>query len=246
MKPRALISIHDVMPRTLPDVFSTLEVLASAGITRVSLLVVPGLRWSNEQLDVLRALDAEGHELVAHGWQHETRPRRPLHRLHATLISRNAAEHLSLSRRDIAPLMCRSRRWFAEHSLQVPDTYIPPAWALGRLPRGDMASLPFSVIETLRGVRIRQPGGAYQLLPMPLLGFEADSALRMRFLTDWNRLQLHRARRLGSLPRLALHPADHRLLLGEQMRAILALGWTSVAYSDLPDTVPAPDRRARA
>ena len=241
MKPRALISIHDVMPSTLADVLHTLELLAAADISRVSLLVVPGVSWSGDDLDVLRGLDAAGHEFIAHGWQHQTRPKRALHRIHASLFSRNAAEHLSLNRNDIRELMCRSQRWFEEHGLQVPHTYIPPAWALGGLSREDMASLPFAAIETLRGVRIRQAGGTYQLLPMPLLGFEADSVARARFLREWNRLQLRLSRRIGSLPRIALHPGDHRLLLGDQVRAILALGWCSVAYCDLPGALPDED-----
>lgn len=246
MKPRALISIHDVMPGTLDDVRITLDLLAAAEIPRVSLLVVPGVPWSDEDLNTLRALEAEGHELVAHGWQHETSPSRPLHRLHATLISRHAAEHLSLAGDDIAPLMRRSQRWFKAQSLRVPDTYIPPAWALGRLSRADMASLPYSMIETLRGVYVRQDSGAYHLQPMPLLGFEAESALRVRLLTDWNRLQLHLSRRQGSLPRIALHPADHRQPLGGQLRAILALSWTGLRYAYLPSVIPSLSKRATA
>lgn len=233
MKPRALISIHDVMPRTLPDVRATLELLAAVEIRQVSLLVVPGVPWSPEDLNALRALDGEGHELVAHGWHHETHPRRPLHRLHAMLISRNAAEHLSLSADNITRLMWRSRRWFEEYGLQIPDTYIPPAWALGGLSRPRMASLPYSTIETLSGVHVKQKSGAYHLQLMPLIGFEADSTLRARFLADWNRLQLSLSRRLGSPPRIALHPADHRMLLGGQLRAILALGWASMSYREL-------------
>lgn len=244
MKPRALISIHDVMPGTLHDVRATLDLLAAVEIRQVSLLVVPGVTWSEEDLTVLRALDAEGHELVAHGWQHETRPRRPLHRLHAMLISRNAAEHLSLSADDIARLMCLSQRWFEEHALQIPDTYIPPAWALGGLSRSVMASLPYSTIETLSGVHVKQKNGGYHLQLMPLLGFEADSTLRVRFLSDWNRLQLSLSRRLSSPPRIALHPADHRLPLGDQLRAVLALGWTNMAYRDLSNVMPCPDERA--
>lgn len=237
MKPRALISIHDVMPSTLADVHATLDLLAAADIPRVALLVVPGVPWHDEDVDALRALQAEGHELVAHGWQHAATPTRPLHRLHATLISRNAAEHLALEAHEITRLMCRSQRWFEEQSLPLPDIYIPPAWALGPLSPSDLAALPYSMIETLRGVNLRRDDGSYHLQPLPLLGFEADSALRARFLSDWNRLQLHLARRRGSLPRIALHPADYRLPLGDQLRGILALGWTGMPYADFPEAI---------
>lgn len=246
MKPRALISLHDVMPHTLTDVRATLQLLATLGIHRVALLVVPGVRWPGRDLEVLRALDAEGHELVAHGWQHEASPSRLLHRLHAVLISRNAAEHLALNPDDIARLMCRSRRWFEANCLQVPDTYIPPAWALGGISRSNMASLPYSRIETLSGVHVRQSDGSFYLRRMPLLGFEADSTARVFFLTQWNRLQLRLSRRAGIPPRIALHPADHRLLLGEQLRAVLALGWSNIPYRHLPGAEPCPVERASA
>ncbi len=236
MRPSALISLHDVMPHTLADVHASLDLLATAGISRVALLVVPGAAWQPADLDALRALDAQGHELLAHGWQRQTKP---LHRLHASLISRNAAEHLGLGSNDITGLMCRSQRWFQEQGLQVPDTYVPPAWALGSLTDADMQALPYAAIETLRGVRVRQSHGRYRLLPMPLLGFEADSALRVRFLSDWNRLQLRIARRQGKVPRIALHPADYRLPMRNQLRAILALGWTSLPYATLCDPLSA-------
>ena len=240
MRPSALISLHDVMPHTLPDVHASLDLLATAGISRVALLVVPGAAWQPADLEALRALDAQGHELLAHGWQRQTKPRRPLHRLHASLISRNAAEHLALGRNDITGLMCRSQRWFQEQGLPIPDTYVPPAWALGNLAGADMQSLPYTAIETLRGVRVRQSDGGYRLLPMPLLGFEADSPLRVRFLSDWNRLQLRIARRQGKVPRIALHPADYRLPMRNQLRAILALGWTSLPYATLCEPLSAP------
>jgi predicted deacetylase len=237
MKPAALISLHDVMPGTLPAVSRSLALLRAHGIERTALLVVPGASWDAESLDQLRSLAEAGHELVAHGWYHSTRPRRPLHRAHALLLSRNVAEHLALDRAGILALMRRSHDWFARQSLPLPEAYIPPAWALGHLRTGDLESQPFRVLETLRGVRLRQPDGRFVLAPLPLLGFEADTALRAEVLGSWNRLQLRRARRGGQILRIALHPHDERLRLADQLQAVLALGWTPVSYAAL---APAP------
>ena len=53
--PTALLSVHDVMPRTLPAVEDTLELIESLGLVRPTLLIVPGLGWTSEQLEQLRA-----------------------------------------------------------------------------------------------------------------------------------------------------------------------------------------------
>ena len=51
---KALISIHDVMPNTMTEVAEILEICFSLRIKRVTLLVVPGLDWQQEQVDQLR------------------------------------------------------------------------------------------------------------------------------------------------------------------------------------------------
>lgn len=231
MRPAALISVHDVMPSTLPAVQESLGLLAAHGIQQCALLVVPGAAWGAAELEQLRTLVAQGHELVAHGWVHHTYPRGAWHRVHAGLLSRNVAEHLALDRTGIVALMQRSAAWFSNNGLPVPTTYIPPAWALGRLRPEDLRQTPFTVVETLRGLRLRADDASFRLEPLPLLGFEADTALRAELLSNWNRLQLRRARRLGRPLRIALHPQDHRLFLAQQLRAVLALGWTPISYA---------------
>jgi len=235
MKPAALISVHDVMPDRLSAVQASLTLLAEYGIERCALLVVPGAGWRGETLQVLHQLAAQGHELVAHGWLHQTRPRGPWHRVHAGLISRNVAEHLALDRSGIVRLMQRSANWFAEQGLPIPDTYIPPAWALGRLRSDDLLQTPFTVVETLRGLRVRSAEQGFRFEALPLVGFEADTPLRAEVLSNWNRLQLRRARRLGRPLRIALHPFDQQLHLGRQLRAVLALGWTPLSYAAAAD-----------
>ena len=67
MKPTALVSVHDVMPDTLPAVQGCLALLAQFGISRAALLVVPGAGWDDAGVAVLRELADAGHELVANG-----------------------------------------------------------------------------------------------------------------------------------------------------------------------------------
>lgn len=118
--PTALLSVHDVMPRTLPAVEDTLELIESLGLVRPTLLIVPGLGWTSEQLEQLRAWAAAGYPLAAHGWIHRARRIRGLrHRMHSALISRNAAEHLSLNRQQLLALMRRSYHWFPRVDLPL-------------------------------------------------------------------------------------------------------------------------------
>jgi predicted deacetylase len=233
MKPTALVLIHDVMPATLPDVQRCLALLRQYGIDRAALLVVPGAGWDEAGVATLRAPAGAGHELVAHGWFHHTEPSRPYHRLHAAVLSRNVAEHLALDGEGIIALTHRSRDWFEAQALPVPEAYIPPAWALGRLRGRALGRQPFAVLETLRGLHLRTRDGDYRFAPLPLLGFEADTALREEMLGHWNRLQLRRARREGRPLRIAVHPRDPDLRLGHQLRAVLGLGWTPLSYAAL-------------
>ncbi len=227
----ALFSIHDVMPETLAEVSAIIEGFRRRNQPLPALLVVPGRRWTDGDLVHLRQWQDEGAELIAHGWLHETRPRRLFHRLHALLLSRNVAEHLALDRDGVCALMARSRDWFADHGLQIPETYIPPAWALG-LTAADLPRQPFACVETLRGVYTRQ-GSDFRYRSLPLLGFEADTPIRARFLGFWNRFQVRRARRMGVPLRIAIHPGDPGLLLADELKQVLNRFWTPIRYQHL-------------
>ena len=102
---KALVSIHDVMPSTMDDVVDLLELCDQQGIVNVTLLVVPGLAWSPAQLTQLAAWYAEGRELAGHGWVHKcSRIKTLRHQLHSRVLSRDVAEHLSLSREEAMEL----------------------------------------------------------------------------------------------------------------------------------------------
>ena len=228
----ALFSIHDVMPQTLPRVGALIERMQRAGLPMPALLVVPGRAWRSASVARLRAWQDQGAELIAHGWRHHTRPRRLYHRLHALLISRQVAEHLALDHAGVQALMQRSRDWFGEQGLTLPTTYVPPAWALG-LPAARLRELPFSCVETLSGVYLkRQQRIRHHRLP--LLGFEADTPWRARFLRFWNARQQRSAERQQRPLRIGIHPRDAELLLGDELERVFCRRWKPLAYAALP------------
>jgi uncharacterized protein len=226
---RSLISIHDVMPTNLGDVAELIELCAGHHVRHPTLLVVPGSGWSEEQLEKLHLWQKHGCELACHGWAHRCAEIKSLkHRIHSRLLSRDVAEHLSLSRGEVLDLMERCATWFADHQFGIPDLYVPPAWALGKLHAGDLVNQPFNMVETL--TRIHFANGHYCRLP--LLSFDASSAGRSFFLAWLNRVTRGSLRQ-SSLVRIAIHPTDHRLPLHSDLLRSLALPMQPITYATL-------------
>ncbi|WP_405228234.1 polysaccharide deacetylase family protein [Lentisalinibacter sediminis] len=217
--PEVLVSVHDVMPDTLDRVAGILAALEAAGAGSASLLVVPGVGWTGETLDRLHGLLARGHTLAGHGWLHRCLRIRGLrHRLHSALISRDVAEHLCLDAADIEALIRRCGEWFPRHGLPQPDTYVPPAWAMGRIERWRLHGLGFRYFETLTG---SYDAGTGRFRPLPLAGFEADTRFRALVLRALNRTAVALAA-AGRPLRLAIHPHDPELLLARDLERLIA------------------------
>ena len=202
----AHISIHDVAPETLGLVERMLVFLKENGASQVMLLVIPGLPWSEEDVDQLRKWVDAGHLLAGHGRTHHVASAESLyHKVHSALISRDVAEHLSKTEDEIAELMLENYQWFGEHGLPCPSHYVPPAWALGRISFSRLQELPFRTVEVLRGVLQVDSGRLYR---MPLLGYEADTPVRAVFLRGFNRWNASVAHITGRAARISLHPYD--------------------------------------
>ncbi|EAR08735.1 polysaccharide deacetylase family protein [Reinekea blandensis] len=225
-----LISVHDVMPQTMSQVASILhKVLNEVPPEAVLLLVVPGLDWSQEQRRQLQMWQRAGYELAGHGWLHHTRRVSTLyHRLHRWLLSRDAAEHLSLTTSELKALVQANADWFPAHGLKPPKVYVPPAWAPGCLNLDDLSAAGFDCLETTAGL-INLPTGKRRVLP--LVGFEADTRARAMFLNVWNRLNAVMARPNRPV-RLSIHPFDTEYLLADQLNVLIAesqaMRWTDL------------------
>jgi len=228
---RLLVSIHDVMPATLDRVERICARLRGAGLAPVTLLVVPGTGWQGEHLDRLRAMLGAGAEPAGHGWTHAVRHVRGVkHRLHSALISRNAAEHLALSPREILRLMLKNHRWFARNDLPEPGLYVPPAWAMGPIPCRLLDHLPFARYETLTGV---YDAGDRVFHRLPMVGFEADTTMRAVTVGAFNRINRAWASAGGRPLRLGIHPGDFELKLADQLAAMLDAGGVPLSYTSL-------------
>lgn len=232
---RAIVSIHDVMPETRPQVTRMLQTLSSSTphltAADITLLIVPGRQWMKTDLDWLHQLVAKGHPLAGHGWLHQAPLKRTFyHVLHSLLLSRNAAEHLSQKPQDLKQLVNNCFYWFYQRGLPRPQLYVPPAWAAGKLELREWKQLPFSQLETLSGVTHLYTG---HHVPLPLTGYEADNRIRATVLRFFNFLNKQRARRSGKPLRIGLHPFDLDYFLARHALSDLNRVDQFCRYSDL-------------
>lgn len=238
MTPRAIVSVHDVMPETFERVLGILSLLEGAQVPPPTLLVVPGKKWTPELIRKLQEMAIRGYPLAGHGWIHKapSGPRTLFHRGHGLLISRNEAEHLSRPEGELRELITRCFEWFPSVGLPTPSLYVPPAWAMGSLRISDLSSLPFRWYEVLRGLVEGRTG---RIRRMPLVGFEADTTCRKVGLRIWNHLNVSLARRVGVPVRISIHPGDLDLLLGADLERMVAAPWSFMREEEVMATSPA-------
>jgi len=206
----AHLSMHDVAPETLDRVEACLNLLTEKGTGPCMLLVIPGKLWSADDLNRLRRWQDQGHVLAGHGWHHEISAYGGwFHRLHSLTISRRVAEHLSLDAEGIEQLIRQCAEWFPAHGFEVPEHYVPPAWAMGAISPEQLKRLPFRTYEYFRGV---YDSGTERFVTCPLVGFEADTWLRAAACRLFNAVNLWVRPGQGPL-RISLHPHDLHLRL---------------------------------
>lgn len=225
-----LVSVHDAMPETLSQVLQVFALLDARAVASVTLLVVPGGSWTAAGIEALRALQARGVVLAGHGWNHQVERIKGLkHYYHSLFLSRSAGEHLALDEKAIAALIVRCHAWFQKHGLGSPALYVPPAWAMGRLPWERLRSLPFRYYEVLGGV---YDARSHRFIRLPLVGYEANSLGRVPFLRLWNALNVRCVRPNAPL-RVAIHPRDLRMKLSQDLLRLLERPLECRAYASL-------------
>lgn len=222
----ALVSIHDVMPANLDRILGIISFLRGKGVRSITLLIVPGKDWRPRDIEQLQKLQEDTDiGFAGHGWHHGIDGFGSLwHRLHGLLISRKEAEHLSLAADKIAGLILKNHEWFAAVGLKPPELYVPPAWAMGKISRKKLDTLPFRYYETLVGVYDAKRGCTR---PMAVCGYMADTRARSLALRATNAVNRF------ALPfplRIAIHPEDLDLLLAPDLADCLEKDYHFSSY----------------
>lgn len=141
------------MPHTMNKVNEIIHRLDKRLKTNLILLVVPGCRWSDNEIAKLKQYQDEGIYLAGHGWHHRAiKVNSFYHRLHSLLISRKAAEHLSLPSIEIFQLIENCYQWFIDKGFKSPELYVPPAWAMGRITLQHLSRSSFRYFENTTGL----------------------------------------------------------------------------------------------
>lgn len=204
------VSIHDVSPLTREVVDMILADLRGAGVAAVSLLVVPDhhrkapIDRNPGFLEWLRAREAEGHEIVLHGFYH-------LRASGGGLAKRLITEHYTAGEGEFFDLdydEARRRLARGRETLSGFDVrgFIAPAWLLGAEAERAVRDEGFAYTTRLGSVFDLRSG---VLTDSQSLVYSVRSAWRRGCSLLWNSWWNARLRH-NPLARLGLHPPDWR------------------------------------
>lgn len=204
------VSIHDVSPLTRGATDAMLRDLAAAGVPRTSLLVIPdhhrrGTVSGDPAFGAwLREREAEGHEIVLHGYYHRREPGRG-----GGLRQRLITEHYTAGEGEFFDLgygEARARLQAGKEMLSAYDVagFIAPAWLLGEEAERAARDEGFAYTTRLGGVLDLRSG---RPTPSQSLVYSVRSGWRRQVSLGWNAWLAARLR-ANPLARLGLHPPD--------------------------------------
>jgi len=169
--------------------------------------------------------------MAGHGWRHESVQKKTFrHKVHSAILSRNDAEHLSITSEEIRSIITRCFLWFKNVGLRSPRLYVPPAWAIGMIEQDALDELPFRIYELLTGVYDSESSFLYRL---PLVGYEVNTRIKTVALQVSNLMNRSLAFCLRMPLRIAIHPFDLRLKLASDLKDILKQPRCFMTYDDL-------------
>jgi predicted deacetylase len=207
-----VVSVHDVAPATQSAVEEIVKQLARHHAPVCSLLVIPNyhhrgsfaedrgfVRW-------LQDLEAQGHEIVIHGYFHE-RPRRNGESLpekfFTRLYTKDEGEFYDLDYDEAFRRITQAREEFAKAGL-TPRGFIAPAWLLGAAAERAATEAEMEYTTRLTGVRDLRSGDNF---PARTLVYSVRSGWRRLASLAWNGVLAHQLAG-AALARVSIHPTD--------------------------------------
>ena len=252
---KMVVSIHDVSPSTREACDRMLDDLASLGIARTSLLVVPNHHHRGHFLGDpafcrwLAACANQGHEIVIHGYFHQRENAGGAgvrDRFVTEVYTAGEGEFYDLSREAAAALLARAKadfaKFYADYTVSSPPPigFIAPAWLLGAEAAAAVSDAGFGYTTRLGTFENFRTG---RITRSQSLVYSPRSAWRRVVSRGWN-AWLARRLRANPLLRLGLHPPDPGFpALWTQIRRLATAARSereAVTYASLLD-----DTRAR-
>jgi predicted deacetylase len=208
-----VVSIHDVAPSTRETTEKIISELARRGVRACSLLVVPDYhhreKFAEDRQFVswLRDLEAQGHEIVIHGYFHE-RPRRLRESFRDQFITQiytqGEGEFYDLSYDEAFQRITRARDEFRQAGFS-PRGFVAPAWLLNS--QGEKAARDAEMEYTTRLSNV-QDLRSNEIFPTRSLVYSVRSPWRRATSLAWNAM-LAKWIENNSLLRLSIHPPDY-------------------------------------
>jgi uncharacterized protein len=213
-KRHLVVSIHDVAPSSRVVVTEMLREIASKGVRVCSLLVVPDYHYQGnfaqdrQFTSWLRDLEAQGHEIVIHGYFHE-RPAQPnesfADKFVTRFYTRGEAEFYDLDYEEAFRRITKARDQFIEAGLR-PRGFIAPAWLLNA--EGERAIRDAELEYTTRLTRVCDVRSAQNFSARSLV-YSTEAPWRRSTSLFWN-AALARLLHAAPLLRMSIHPPDRR------------------------------------
>ena len=208
-----VVSLHDVAPCTQQITSTIISELSVHGVRVCSILVVPDYHHEGpfakhrEFVTWLRALEADGHEIVIHGYFHE-RPPKAKETLRDKLVTRfytqNEGEFYDLSYEEALRRITTARDEFRALGLK-PRGFIAPAWLLGKEAEQAVRDAGLEYTTRLRGVFDLR---SESIFPARTLVYSVHNNWRRAFSRIWN-AALFRLMKTKPLLRISIHPLDY-------------------------------------
>lgn len=207
-----VVSVHDVAPVTKAAAEKIMTELSHHQVKVFSLLVVPNYHHRGSSMEDpafvrwLRDLEAQGHEIVIHGYFHE-RPRRARETLRGMFLTRfytnDEGEFYDLDYEEAFRRITRARDEFVKAGLQ-PRGFVAPAWLLSAAGEKAATAAEMEYTTRLTGVRDLRFGDNFHARA---LTYSVRSSWRRAVSLMWNSA-LARQIAATRLARVSIHPPD--------------------------------------
>jgi predicted deacetylase len=208
-----VVSLHDVAPCTQQITRTIISELSAHGVRVCSILVVPDYHHEGpfakhrEFVTWLRALEADGHEVVIHGYFHE-RPPHTNETLRDKFMTRFYTQHegefYDLGYEEALRRITTARDQF--HALGLkPRGFIAPAWLLGNEAEQAVRDAELEYTTRLRTVSDLR---SESIFPARTLVYSVHNNWRRALSRTWN-AALFRFLKTKPLLRISIHPPDY-------------------------------------
>ena len=208
-----VVSVHDVAPCTQQITSTIISELSTHGVRVCSILVVPDYHHEGlfarhrEFVTWLRMLEADGHEVVIHGYFHERSPqtRETLRDKFVTrFYTQKEGEFYDLSYEEALRRITTARDEFRAHGLK-PRGFVAPAWLLGNEAEQAVRDAQLEYTTRLRSVCDLRSGSIF---PARTLVYSVHNGWRRGLSRSWNAALFHLLK-TKPLLRISIHPPDY-------------------------------------